>query len=120
MGTTSPVTLRSPTPPSGSVIWPSSPSTSTRSSSRFGAGVRLVDYETDYEAARELINDVGERTRPSSASRISLAPGTIDALTRLVLVNAIYLKAPWLMPFSRTRRPTHPSRGRTGARSRCR
>jgi serpin B len=28
-----------------------------------------------------------------------LGPGTVDALTRMILVNAIYLKAPWLVPF---------------------
>lgn len=66
--------------------------------SRFGAGVRLVDYKKDYEAARALINRwVSDQTE----ARIPqlLEAGTLDAMTRLVLVNAIYLKAPWLTPF---------------------
>jgi serpin B len=66
--------------------------------SRFGAGLRLVDYKTDAEAARKLINRwVDDQT----AGRIPelLQPGILSDLTRLTLVNAIYLKAPWAMPF---------------------
>jgi serpin B len=65
---------------------------------RFGAGVHLVDYVADAEAARRSINAwVSERTR----DRIPevLAPGVVDGSTRLALANAIYLKAPWHMPF---------------------
>jgi serpin B len=67
--------------------------------SRFGAGLRLVDYRADPEAARRLINGwVDEQT----VQRIPelLVPGIIKTDTRLTLVNAIYLKAPWLTPFS--------------------
>jgi serine protease inhibitor len=66
--------------------------------SRFGAGIRLVDYKKDFEAARALINEwVSDQTE----ARIPklLEAGTLDDLTRLVLVNAIYLKARWLTPF---------------------
>jgi serpin B len=65
---------------------------------RFGAGVRLVDFKTATEAARQAINGwVGDETE----HRIEelLAQGVLDPLTRLVLVNAIYLKAAWLTPF---------------------
>ena len=66
--------------------------------SRFGAGVRLVDYKTDAEGARRLINGwVDEQTEQRIPEL--LAPGILDALTRLVLVNAIYLKAPWEVAF---------------------
>ncbi len=64
----------------------------------YGAGVRLADFVADPETARTVVNGwVGEETR----GRIPelLAPETVDALTRLVLVNAIYLKAPWATPF---------------------
>jgi len=67
--------------------------------SRFGAGLRLVDYRADPEAARRQINGwVDEQT----VQRIPelLVPGIITTDTRLTLVNAIYLKAPWLTPFS--------------------
>jgi serpin B len=66
--------------------------------SRYGAGLRLVDYVGDADGARRTINAwVDDRTE----ARIPelLEPGTISALTRLVLVNAIYLKAPWQTPF---------------------
>ncbi len=65
---------------------------------RFGTGVRLVDYEADPEAARRVINAwVKQRT----AGRIPelLQPPNVSSATRIALVNAIYLKAPWLTPF---------------------
>lgn len=66
--------------------------------SRFGAGVRLVDYKTQAEAARIAINawvkDQTEQRIPELIQK-----GVIDGLTRLVLVNAIYLKAAWQTPF---------------------
>jgi serine protease inhibitor len=65
---------------------------------RFGAGVNLVDFIGDTEAARQLINAwAKERTR----DRIPevLKPGDVTGSTRLALVNAIYLKAPWHRPF---------------------
>ncbi len=65
---------------------------------RFGSGVRLVDYEADPEASRETINAwVNDRT----GARIPklLAPGDVTSLTRFALVNAIYLRAPWLDAF---------------------
>jgi len=66
--------------------------------SRFGAGVRLVDYKTDAEGARRLINGwVDEQTEQRIPEL--LAPGILDPLTRVVLVNAIYLKAPWEIAF---------------------
>ena len=66
--------------------------------SHYGAGMRQVDFVGDTEGARGVINDwTAEQTR----DRIPeiLPEGTLDALTRLVLVNAIYLKAPWEEPF---------------------
>jgi serpin B len=66
--------------------------------SRFGVGLRLVDYRTNYEQARRLINawvdDQTEQRIPELLDK-----DTLDNLTRLVLVNAIYLKAAWLAPF---------------------
>ena len=66
--------------------------------SRFGAGVRLVDYAAATEAARKAINGwVDEQTEQRIPEL--LEPGVLDTLTRLVLVNAIYLKAAWQTPF---------------------
>jgi len=65
---------------------------------RFDAGVRLVDFKTATEAARQAINAwVAGQTE----DRIKelLVQGTLDDMTRLVLVNAIYLKAAWATAF---------------------
>jgi serpin B len=67
--------------------------------SRFGAGLRLVDYVADPEAARRTINAwVADQTEQRIPEL--LVPGVITSDVRLTLVNAIYLKAPWLTPFS--------------------
>lgn len=64
----------------------------------YGAGMRLVDYENDPEGARQTINNwVADETRQRIKDLIP--QGAIDALTRLVLANAIYFKAEWLNPF---------------------
>ncbi|HUG29523.1 MAG TPA: serpin family protein [Candidatus Limnocylindria bacterium] len=65
---------------------------------RFGAGLRLVDFELHAEAARRDINAwVSDQTKERIPEL--LPQGSVDDLTRLVLVNAIYLKAAWLSPF---------------------
>jgi len=64
----------------------------------YGAGMQLVDFVGDPEAARVAINDwVSDET----ADRIKdlIPPGVIDELTRLVLTNAIYFNAAWAEPF---------------------
>ena len=64
----------------------------------YGAGMNLLDFAADPEAARITINDwVSDQTE----ERIQdlLPRGSIDALTRLVLTNAIYFKADWAHPF---------------------
>ena len=67
----------------------------------YGAGLRLLDFVGDADAARITINDwVSEQTE----GRIEdlLPQGVIDALTRLVLTNAIYFNAAWAAPFEET------------------
>jgi serpin B len=66
--------------------------------SDYGAGVRLVDYQTAAEAAREAINKwVSKQTNDKIPELI--AQGVLDSLTRLVLVNAVYLDATWANQF---------------------
>lgn len=66
--------------------------------SRFGSGVRLVDFRGETEAARRLINSwVSDRTKERIPEL--LEPGVLNEMTRLALVNAIYLKAAWQHPF---------------------
>ncbi len=66
--------------------------------SRYGAGVRLVDYWTDPDGARKTVN---AWVKKQTAGRIPdlLGKPDVTTLTRLVLVNAMYLKASWLNPF---------------------
>ena len=83
----------------------------------YGAGMRLVDYRLAAEAARDLINEWTARQTHDRIPEI-VPTGVLDALTRLVLVNAVYLKAPWAEPFEReaTRpRPFVTDTGRTVA-----
>ncbi|GAA3661569.1 serpin family protein [Nocardioides ginsengisoli] len=67
----------------------------------YGAGLRLVDYAKAYASARGLINGwVEQQTHDRIADLVP--EGAIDAMTRLVLVNAIYLKARWADPFEKS------------------
>jgi len=73
----------------------------------YGAGLRAVDYQNAPEQARVLINDwVAGRTQDRIPELIPA--GVIDDLTRLVLVNALYLKAPWQFPFERSLTQSQP------------
>jgi serine protease inhibitor len=74
---------------------------------QFGAGLRLVDYKTNAEAARKAINGWVDGQTESRIPEL-IAPGVLDENTRLALVNAIYLKAPWLTPFSPDNTATGP------------
>ncbi|KRC46421.1 MULTISPECIES: serpin family protein [unclassified Nocardioides] len=67
----------------------------------YGAALRAVDFVGATEEARGLVNGwVEERTE----DRIKdlLPEGSLDPSTRMVLVDAIYLKAPWEQPFEKT------------------
>ncbi len=66
---------------------------------QFGVAAVAADFAADPEAARQAINAwVAERTRTLIPELFG--PGSIDASTVLVLVNALYLKAAWAAPFS--------------------
>ena len=65
----------------------------------YGAGLRLLDFITETEASRLAINQwVSDQTEGRIEDLIP--PGAIDALTRLVLTNAIYFNAAWEYPFN--------------------
>ncbi len=67
-------------------------------SSTFGAGLGLLDYANDPEGARQIINKWASDQTKGRIPAV-LHPGDIDTLTRIVLANAIYLKAAWAYPF---------------------
>ena len=64
----------------------------------YGAGLRILDFINETEKSRITINDwVSEQTEGRIKDLIP--QGAIDALTRLVLTNAIYFNAAWEYPF---------------------
>jgi serpin B len=64
----------------------------------YGAGLSLLDFIKNAEAARVAINDwVAEQTNDRIQDLIPA--GAVNDLTRLVLTNAIYFKADWAAQF---------------------
>jgi serpin B len=80
----------------------------------YGAPLEAVDFAKNSEQTRELINDwVAEKTRQRI---LDLIPsGALDNLTNLVLVNAVYLKAPWADEFPAHATGPRPFYGAGGA-----
>ena len=64
----------------------------------YRAGLEEVNFVTDAEAARQMINAWVEKQTKDKIKDL-VPPGVLDDKTRLVLTNAIYFKAPWLQPF---------------------
>ncbi|HYO42669.1 MAG TPA: serpin family protein [Candidatus Limnocylindrales bacterium] len=80
---------------------------------RFDAGLRLLDFAGDTEGSRGAINGwVSDQTEDRIPEL--LAQGTIDDATRLVLVNAIYLKAAWNNAFAEDATKPAPFTGLDG------
>jgi serpin B len=72
--------------------------------------VRRADFRDQPEQARQAINESVEEQTAGKIPNL-LGRGLISALTRLVLVNAIYLKARWQHEFpeaSTRKEPFHP------------
>uniref|UniRef100_A0A914XKF0 Serpin domain-containing protein n=1 Tax=Plectus sambesii TaxID=2011161 RepID=A0A914XKF0_9BILA len=70
-------------------------------SKHYRNSVHAVDFKSEAESARNEINGwVAEATK----NRIKdlLAPGVLNSLTRLVLVNAIYFKGDWAEQFKKS------------------
>jgi serpin B len=64
----------------------------------YGAGLRILDFINETEQSRLAINQwVSDQTEGRIEDLIP--QGAIDALTRLVLTNAIYFNAAWECPF---------------------
>jgi len=62
---------------------------------------RNVDFQQDSEKARKKINDWVE-TETNQKIKDLLQKGSLNKMTRLVLVNAIYFKGQWANPFKKT------------------
>jgi len=66
----------------------------------YGAGLRILDFINETEQSRVAINKwVSNQTEGRIEDLIP--QGEIDALTRLVLTNAIYFNAAWEHPFDK-------------------
>ncbi len=64
----------------------------------YGAGLRIVDFVNETEKSRVTINEWVEEQTEGRIEDL-LPQNSIDALTRLVLTNAIYFNAAWEYPF---------------------
>lgn len=79
----------------------------------YGTGIRAVDFRTDRAAVVAAVNTWVSRQTGGQIHSI-VRRSDLDDLTRLVLVNALHLKAPWLRAFDRAATrpaPFHRARG---------
>jgi serpin B len=66
---------------------------------QYGAGLSTADFESDPDGGRRAINaSVAESTRDRIAEL--MPEGSVTEDTRAVVVNAVYLKAPWDTDFA--------------------
>ncbi|XP_056618012.1 leukocyte elastase inhibitor-like [Triplophysa dalaica] len=65
----------------------------------YQAGLESVDFKTNAEAERVNINNWVEKQTQGKINDL-LAKGIVNDQTRLVLINAIYLKADWARKFT--------------------
>jgi serpin B len=66
----------------------------------YGAGLEEVDFAKDAEGSRKTINTWVEKQTNEKIKDL-MPQGSIDAMTRLVLTNAIYFKGDWVKPFEK-------------------
>ncbi len=64
----------------------------------YGAGIHLADFVTQ---ADQAVDEINQWVSDQTEERIQdiLSPGALDAMTRMVLANAIYFKAGWQTTF---------------------
>jgi serpin B len=68
----------------------------------FGTGIRLVDFRSDPDAARQSIDDWTSDQTSDQFDDI-VGPGQISEATRLVMTAATFITAPWDERFDATR-----------------
>ena len=64
----------------------------------YGAGIQLADFIKNFDPVRQQINSWVSNQTKNKINDL-LAPGSVNSSTRMVLVNAIYFKADWDVPF---------------------
>ncbi|MET8541234.1 serpin family protein [Kitasatospora sp. NPDC004799] len=81
----------------------------------FGAGVHTTDFGKDPEGSRKAVNAAVEKATEGRIKDL-FAPNAISASTRMVLTDALYLKAKWATAFKPAHtadRPFHKLDGST-------
>ena len=66
---------------------------------QYGAEMLLLDFAQAQAASLEINQWVEQQTNGKIKDLIP--PGSLDALTRLVLTNAVYFKGDWVQPFDK-------------------
>ena len=66
---------------------------------QYGAEMLLVDFAQTGAASREINQWVEQQTNGKIKDLIP--PSSLDAMTRLVLTNAVYFKGDWVHPFNK-------------------
>jgi serpin B len=80
----------------------------------YGAALEPADFRHHFDEARIHINDwVAEQTR--KRIRDLIPAGAVNEATRMVLANALYLKAPWAKPFEKSATTPEPFHVKGGA-----
>ena len=80
----------------------------------FGLKTAKVDFKTDSQGATEKINRWVEEHTNKKITKL-FQERVLDDLTRMVIVNAIYFKGNWLMPFDKEHTvaaPFHVGKGK--------
>lgn len=74
---------------------------------QYGGALREVDFVRATERARQTINAWVEKQTNDKIKDL-ISPGVLDAMTRLVLTNAIYFKGNWATQFKEDRTREEP------------
>lgn len=75
--------------------------------SHYQAGIQVLDFANQTEAARQTINQWAAEHTAGKIPEV-LAPGVLSSLTRLVLTNATYFKGNWAAKFDAQRTKDAP------------
>jgi serpin B len=73
----------------------------------YGGKLQQVDFVKAAEQARQTINTWVEKQTNGKIKDL-ISPGVLDAMTRLVLTNAIYFKGNWINPFEKDQTRDEP------------
>ncbi|MEU4113085.1 serpin family protein [Kitasatospora sp. NPDC028055] len=82
----------------------------------FDAGVHTTDFKKDPEGSRKAVDSAVEKATEGRVKDL-FAPGAINADTRVVLTDALYLKAKWAAEFKPGQTADRPFRKLDGTAS---